>query len=356
MSIREILRQYEEGTINESPRYQRGNTWDADRKRKLLFSLFSDLGYIIPPLYFDVRQERTGKSTFTTKKLDVLDGKQRMLTILEYVKGYSLNTGRKKCTVTKFGKKEQFNGAFQIPTPGMDPLYGKTFSNLGQEIQEAIMNMEIDVCFMYNYDKDCIPSIFSVLQEGQTLSMQEALKAIPSIFNEYSTQLSEDYAESFKGYAGLNRDRDEQGIVTGLLAMVIEPTITHKRDTLSNLSTRATEEEVSNAALKVRMYLDFFLGVMDYSSKSASPQRTPIFFNKLVVYATYVLWAKNMDNSKFNPKKLYNTLFWLMAQPTTDLQLDFQKGVKSGSSSVTKRNTVADLMETVVFKRIPAAA
>ncbi len=80
MSIGDLGVKYKYGQINLDPPYQRKPVWKTNQRRLLLSSLFN--GIPIPSLifhkYFNFKKKR--------EVFDVLDGKQRVETILHFIK------------------------------------------------------------------------------------------------------------------------------------------------------------------------------------------------------------------------------------------------------------------------------
>jgi hypothetical protein len=83
-----ILDQMERENIQLNPRFQRRDAWDIIRKSRFIESIF--LGFPIPEIVL-ASHEKTGK------KFIVLDGKQRLLTILQF-----------------YGKSETINDSFTL--------------------------------------------------------------------------------------------------------------------------------------------------------------------------------------------------------------------------------------------------
>src|SRR5215813_13863037 len=77
MSIGEVLSLYRDGDIDIHPEFQRIFRWNADQKARLIESIL--LGIPIPPIFVSQRGDGVW---------DVIDGVQRLSTILEFVGVY----------------------------------------------------------------------------------------------------------------------------------------------------------------------------------------------------------------------------------------------------------------------------
>jgi len=73
MSIGEVMNLYKDGEIDVHLEFQRFYRWDNEQKSNLIESIL--LGIPIPPIF--VAQRQTGK-------WDVIDGQQRLSTILKF--------------------------------------------------------------------------------------------------------------------------------------------------------------------------------------------------------------------------------------------------------------------------------
>lgn len=78
--IRKFLDLYAEGEYDFNPCYQRGLVWSLEQKQAFILALFSGRAYLKPTFLFN------GWSS-GIKAYEVIDGKQRLNTVIEFVKG-----------------------------------------------------------------------------------------------------------------------------------------------------------------------------------------------------------------------------------------------------------------------------
>jgi hypothetical protein len=148
-NLKEFKEQYEQGNINLQPDYQRSRVWSDDQRYALIDSLLQSFPIglvmlnVIPQVEDDV----------ATSKYDVVDGQQRIRTLLEYM----LSTEN----WAKSEKKE-----FQ------------PFTKLKPALQKKLYGYKIPVALMTKFEDDEITEIFSRLQEGKALKPGEKLKAL----------------------------------------------------------------------------------------------------------------------------------------------------------------------------------
>lgn len=84
MSIGEMMNLYRDGELDVHPEFQRFYRWDEEQKSKLIESIL--LGIPIPPIF--VSQRINGK-------WDVIDGQQRLSTILQFLQVLTKENGEK---------------------------------------------------------------------------------------------------------------------------------------------------------------------------------------------------------------------------------------------------------------------
>ena len=81
-SILEIFQKIRDGKLILDPDYQRREIWGADKKTAFIESLFMDI--MIPPIYV---VEIPGDDLLEENKYEVVDGKQRLTAIKEFLEG-----------------------------------------------------------------------------------------------------------------------------------------------------------------------------------------------------------------------------------------------------------------------------
>lgn len=84
MSIGEMMNLYRDGELDVHPEFQRFYRWDEEQKSKLIESIL--LGIPVPPIF--VSQKTNGK-------WDVIDGQQRLSTILQFLQVLKKENGEK---------------------------------------------------------------------------------------------------------------------------------------------------------------------------------------------------------------------------------------------------------------------
>jgi hypothetical protein len=163
-----IVSQLKRGNIQLNPRFQRRDAWKKDRKSRFVESLI--VGLPIPQIVLAESKKERGKFI-------VLDGKQRLLSILQF-----------------WGLGEGENNAFKLSGLTLrDDLKRKSFEDLSSDHDfesdyNALCNQAIRTVVIRNWkDTDFLHTVFLRLNTGSvTLSPQELRQALlPGSFSNY---------------------------------------------------------------------------------------------------------------------------------------------------------------------------
>lgn len=151
---------YENHTLkkyNYEAGYQREYVWNLEKKRFLIDSILKN--FPIPPIFLRMYiEEDTGKT-----KYDVIDGKQRLNTILEFIDG--------KINVPNDFDSEPF---------GNENLNGVYFNELDKigDYKKRFWRYKIPIIYVDSKEEDVIRSVFDRLnRNGEPLTFQELRKA-----------------------------------------------------------------------------------------------------------------------------------------------------------------------------------
>ena len=137
--------------------YQRDKVWSEEKKSFLIDSILKN--YPIPPVFFRMKIDQDTGIT----KYDVIDGKQRLTTIRDFIDG-------------KIALPEDF-GDDKI---GDSELNGATFADLDrfEKYKKQFWRYRIPVIFIETEDKDLIKNVFDRLnRNGVPLVPQELRRA-----------------------------------------------------------------------------------------------------------------------------------------------------------------------------------
>ena len=163
-----IVSQLQRGNIDLKPRFQRRDAWRRDRKSRLIESLI--VGLPVPQIVL-------AESKVARGKFVVLDGKQRLLALLQF-----------------WGVGEGPNNAFALTGMDLRPdLKGKTFEDLSNDPSldgdyNALCNEAVRTVVIKNWkDSNFLHTVFLRLNTGSVpLSPQELRQALmPGQFADY---------------------------------------------------------------------------------------------------------------------------------------------------------------------------
>ena len=134
------------------PSYQRGKVWTLYQKQLLIDSLIR--GIDSPKIYFDVKPD--GEED----KYEVVDGQQRISTIIEFLEG-------------------EFKLNIEFDNVGNQVIKGKDINELPRTIQKKLKKINLDVVELREYSEDEVREIFIRHQEGSPLNAAEKRRAYP---------------------------------------------------------------------------------------------------------------------------------------------------------------------------------
>ena len=136
--------------LNKNISIQRREVWDAERKSNLIASLLLDVP--IESLLFEESEKRS---------FNVLDGKQRVLTLCSFVSnGFPLSP---KMRIKEFEGEE---------------LPGKTFEDLSGELQSRILDYNLSISMLTPLDADSRAVVFYMRNQAVPLSKADLLPVI----------------------------------------------------------------------------------------------------------------------------------------------------------------------------------
>lgn len=219
-SIAEIYQKIKDGKLILDPDYQRRAIWGNDKKTAFIESLYMEI--MIPPIYV---VEIPGEDILDETKYEVVDGKQRLTAIMEFITGVlRLNERNLEYYADIFG--------------------GKSFSEIREIEPEKTSQMLSSILDIYvitaNSPEFTKYDIFARLNRGaEKLKVNEIRRAIykskttswitdfvdsqqktnkdfyGSVFTANDIKRYEDYGRLYKSLAFYLRSNVEKGIVEG---------------------------------------------------------------------------------------------------------------------------------------------
>lgn len=199
MSIGEVLSLYRDGDIEIHPEFQRIFRWDDDQKSKLIESVL--LGIPIPPIFVSQRADGVW---------DVIDGVQRLSTILQFVGDYADENGKllPRLELRSAEYLTELEGYTYVRSDSDQP--GPVFNEaMRRDFKRAKLEFRI---ITKESDSNAKYDLFQRLNSGSILSPQEARNCLMVMINKpfYSqvTGLAEN--EDFLSCVPLTERQEEQ--------------------------------------------------------------------------------------------------------------------------------------------------
>lgn len=266
--------------INVDPPYQRlGDIWSPEKKTRLIDSVFN--GFDMPKFYFHRKPEGD------PFHFDVVDGKQRLTTLLQFRSG-DFELGK---TFVYWGDSD---------TPLEDPpRRGQSWSDLSEEAQSVFDSYLIAITEIENASEDEIKQFFLRLNEGVILNEVEKRQGIGGVIIDLATEL--EIHPLFQHYVSFGNSRfAHKDVATKLLFVENEL----KRDLpVPDLSSknlwRFVEENVDLDRIEaekllrsVTTNLDWMIGCFAKPSHELKSGAVPVFY----------AWLRGFNSKYANPK------------------------------------------------------
>lgn len=167
LSIGELYRQ--KSAINEKPAYQRESAvWSPEKKRLFIDSLIN--GYDIPKIYFHELPD------YELKKYALIDGKQRITTIWEFLEG-GLNLAKDFSITNK-------------DTKYLDIKPSMGYKDFSIDDKQIFRDTMLAIVFVKRANEDDIEELFFRLNNGEPLNAAEKRNAVSSKMNELIRELA----------------------------------------------------------------------------------------------------------------------------------------------------------------------
>ncbi len=160
-NVKQFKKMVEKGTISfDYPIQREGSQWDEMQKSLLIHSLAID--FPVPALYSITEPIEVEEGKKPVNLYYILDGKQRLTSIQDFLNGhYMLHE--------------------DTPTAEVDgaeyEIAGKLFSELDEEVQDAILSFSLQIYKMDEITDEQIEDLFYRLNNGTPLSKQQKAKA-----------------------------------------------------------------------------------------------------------------------------------------------------------------------------------
>ena len=154
-----LLESWKSGKLNTRPGYQRKYVWSQKKASRLIESVLR--GRYIPPILLNRRVELDNEDLPTIYFDSVLDGQQRVRTLLSYYDGWNPFESRVESGPSMVRKKWKLTGLVHLPE-----LNGLAFSELPPEYKKMLACYVVRTVLIEGNNKKDLIEVFTCLNEG----------------------------------------------------------------------------------------------------------------------------------------------------------------------------------------------
>lgn len=273
ITVSDLVQWNEKKELELSPKYQRNNVWNDNARSYLIDSIIR--GLPIPPIFMrqqvDVTTRRTNR--------EVIDGQQRIRTIIDFVVGETF-------TIKRSHNKE---------------FGGKTYSDLDPETQEQLLEYEILAEVVNEKDDSVVYDMFARLNSNNiVLNKQEVRNAqYWGEFKVLAYKLSSRYRDFFLSNQ-LFSDRDcsrmkDVEMINSMIIVLIDGIISESPSTIDTYYKKYDKEIPNREQIEYKFteILKVINEVYEYFMG-----RPGCFGNKNYFFTMYVTLANQMFGIK----------------------------------------------------------
>lgn len=305
-TINNFMADVEDGLISFTYPIQReGGQWDLSQKSLLIHSILAN--YPVPSLYA-LNEKIDGKLV-----LQVLDGKQRLTNIYDFIKGGFYLHEVDTPPVNIRGKKEI--------------LAGLTFDELSKNAQNAILNFALDICKIEDATDEEIEDMFFRLNNGTPLSKQQKAKA--KMGRDWATKIQglvkHDLITKKASFTPLQIRKADHETALLQTMMLIDPT--HELKSISSNDVFAYSQTFRDDAENKESIVKKLVDVMDYLDNAFETKESVLL--KKVHFPMTMLTAMMAMERKLDPIKF------------RDWRAEFKKSLKATPEDLLSEDIIA---------------
>jgi hypothetical protein len=171
VTISKLYKMYKQNEIDDAPYYQRySELWSPEKKRLLIDTIIN--GYDMPKFYFHYILSSGNKLNTTNKPYAIIDGKQRINALIEFLDG-----------VLVLDESVKF---LEKPELSFNKVTYKTIASKNEfwQIKEIIDNFQLDIIHITTDEFDRVEEMFLRLNEGVPVNNTEKRNSIGGLLIE----------------------------------------------------------------------------------------------------------------------------------------------------------------------------
>lgn len=314
--ISEFYENDKAGKYEYSTVYQREKVWSEDKKSFLIDSILKN--YPIPPVFFRMKIDPDTGVT----KYDVIDGKQRLTTIRDFVDG-------------KINLPEDF-GDDSIGNP---ELNGASFEDLDklEKYKKQFWRYRIPIIFIETEDNALIKNVFDRLnRNGEPLAAQELRHAqfSETVFYKLIEKLASIHVwkEYFEEVLEVDRMEDKEFTSELLILMLEGKILSYTKESLDEYYKKWVDADVRDMEKKYIAVMNYISAMnLNYSGKIKRVSH---------LYTIWVLamlaYEQGIDSKRIG--KIVNDFYskYLAKEQCVGFE-EYKKGMSSSTKGVSSR-------------------
>jgi len=284
-TISELVKKYEKGVLNLEPTYQRKSVWGYKQRVQLLNSIFN--GIVIPSII--IRTRKVGKKKIS----DVLDGKQRIETLLFFIKKKGFSDQKKELIIKLFNQETNKSETvkFEDITNKPKDLSTKKFSQRFWNYKISVVEYDDEIKDFYGKETSDLEVFVRINSTGTRLSSGEIKHAAKFSlkFFELGLELEKKYKNYFlkkwkvTNDVAINRYQFNEFILVLCTSVKSGGNSDRKRELDSLLELNLSEKEIRNIKSKFNKTINWIKQI--FPGETIKPTR---FKNKSDFYSLFV--------------------------------------------------------------------
>lgn len=268
--IETLLRRIEKEVIDLQPDFQRGEVWGEQKQKRLIDTILRN--WYIPPIHVIEHKD---------KRLEVLDGQQRLVAIRDFARG-----------------EFTFDGQLPPFSEELEKLDGCRFHDLPESVKTSFLRFPIRQYTIHDFAPGEPAELFFRLNQQVALSAAEQRNAFYGPVRDQVHRMAEELSgpELGKAALGFGNSRMAYDDVIARVCRTLEKGSILYKITAADLSDRYRSHQPFPAHIE-RKVRDAFHVLQDVIATSSVK---PFRFNKPVLYSWLVFLAEVSRHSEFD--------------------------------------------------------
>lgn len=339
-TIRKMIGWYERGLLNLEPEFQRKSVWRLPQRSKLMNSILH--GYPLPNVAIYKRYDEKLRCV----RYDVIDGKQRLESILQFV-------GKLR------GEDFRFEAAFTDWRDGKEHTVKQTWRDMYPKNQNQILSFAIPAVWVQGELAEIREMFVRINSTGKALTSQEVRRAkyFSSEFLQRMTILAEQLKRSFLKLGVLSeseilRMKDVE-LCSELVLSVLHGTVLDKKRALDQSMTPGFVDmrRLPKAMRDVKSTIRYLAKLLP-DIRSTRFKRLADFYTLVVLFARYLREGKALRNAKAEREARYLLeRFGVLADEAYKSIREFDRNAEIDPNALAYIQTVRDNVDAATHRR-----